>query len=76
MIKRQEKGLALALILAAAGLFVICGFLGWTANWIPLHYIGYALGAYGLAGLAGANIWFGPFAIEPEDQNHEQPRAT
>lgn len=75
MIKREEKGLTLALILIASVLLVVCGFMGWRAYLIPVQYIGYVLGAIGLAGLAGVNIWVGPFAIDPDDKQPDDKRG-
>lgn len=71
MIKRKEKGLALGMILVAAALMIYCGFLGWRVYLLPLQYVGYVLAAIGVAGLAGANIWVGPFAIDPDDDQNK-----
>jgi predicted RND superfamily exporter protein len=67
MIKRKEKGIALAMILLAAVLMIYCGYLGWRVYLLPLQYVGYALAVFGVAGLLGVNIWVGPFAIDPVD---------
>ena len=45
-------------------LFLISGWLvflrdRWTISMIPVRYLGYALGAFGLLGLFGVNIWYG-----------------
>jgi hypothetical protein len=76
MIKRKEKGIAIAMILVAAGLMIYCGYLGWTAYLLPLQYIGFVLAAIGLAGLAGVNICVGPLAIEPDDDQDKQDGPT
>ena len=75
MIKQKEKGLALGLILALAALTIYCGFLGWRVYFLPMQYVGYVLAVIGIAGLAGVNIWVGPFEIEPEDKQ-ENERGT
>lgn len=75
MITRQEKGIAIAMTLAAAVLMIICGFLGWTVYRLPLQYLGYIFAAIGIAGLAGVNIWVGPFAIKPDDDESKNPRG-
>ncbi len=75
MITRQEKGIAIAMILAAGAATIYCGFLGWRAYLVPLQYIGYVLIAIGVAGLAGVNIWVGPFAIKPDDDKGKEQRG-
>ena len=67
MIKREEKGIAIAMVLASAAATIYCGLIGWRVYLVPLQYVGYALAVVGLAGLAGANVWVGPFKIRPDD---------
>jgi hypothetical protein len=76
MIKRKEKGIALGMLLALSAALIYCGFIGWKVYLIPLQYLGLVLGAIGVAGLLGLDIWVGPFAIDTEDDKKDGPDDT
>ena len=41
-----------------AGALVVAGWRGWEVNFLPAHYLGYAMAVFGLLGACGLNIWY------------------
>jgi hypothetical protein len=71
MTRGQQRGAFLVFLLATGGVAEYFGSQGWTVNSLPAQYVGYALTAVAVLGLAGVNIWRGG----PLDRRFD-PQAT
>lgn len=69
MMPKEKRGLSLAALFILGCFVVWLGFRGWSINHAPAQYIGYALIAVAIAGVLGANIWYGG----PLDPRRERP---
>lgn len=75
MTRRRQRVLALGFLFALAGGLVYFGFQGLTLDFVPAQYIGYAIGAFGVVGLFGLNIWAGG-PLDPRNDPPEPGRAV
>jgi len=70
--RRRWRFGSLVFLFVAAGVLVWIGFEGWTVNFLPAQYVGYAIGGLGVLGLCGVNIWHGG-PIDPRDDPTGEP---
>ena len=75
MTLRKQRMLVLIGVFVAGGFFVWIGFSGWKIDALPAQYLGYIVLCIGIAGLLGANIWYGgPLDLRHDSKQGDRPQ--